>query len=55
MTSRLAGRRVALPIRLLALATQAVAHNLTEGDAVYIQEIWGCVSSPSCTSAPSTR
>ena len=41
MTSRLAGRRVALPILLLALATQAAAHNVTEGDAGYIQEIWG--------------
>ncbi|MCA0957360.1 HupE/UreJ family protein [Mameliella alba] len=26
---------------LLALATQSAAHNVTEGDAGYIQEIWG--------------
>jgi hypothetical protein len=41
MTSRLAGRRVALPFLLLALATQAAAPNVTEGDAGYLQEIWG--------------
>lgn len=44
MTSAFAGRgRIcALPILvLLALATQAAAHNVTEGDAGYIQEIWG--------------
>lgn len=42
MTSNLCGRRV-LPIilTLLAMATQAAAHNVTEGDAGYIQEIWG--------------
>ena len=32
----------ALTFILLALcATQAMAHNVTEGDAGYIQEIWG--------------
>ena len=41
MTSRTPGLRLALPLLLLALATQAVAHNVTEGDAGYIQEIWG--------------
>lgn len=44
MTSTLHGRRtIALPIilTLLAMATQAAAHNVTEGDAGYIQEIWG--------------
>ncbi len=28
-------------VALLALAAQAAAHNVTEGDAGYIQEIWG--------------
>ncbi|CUH80646.1 hypothetical protein SAMN04488093_10644 [Tropicibacter naphthalenivorans] len=41
MTSQLTGWCVALPLMLLAIATQAAAHNVTEGDAGYIQEIWG--------------
>lgn len=44
MASNHHGRRtIALPIilTLLAMATQAAAHNVTAGDAGYIQEIWG--------------
>lgn len=41
MASQLSGWRFALPIFVLAFATQAAAHNVTEGDAGYIQEIWG--------------
>ncbi len=49
MTSNHHGRRtLALPIllTLLAMATQVAAHNVTEGDAGYIQEIWGVHSIP---------
>lgn len=33
--------RIALPLILATMATQAAAHNVTAGDAGYIQEIWG--------------
>lgn len=39
---------------LVLSASHAFAHNVTEGDAGYIQEIWGSTSFPSCISAPNT-
>ena len=53
-------RRMPLRLAFLVLAalilttSAALAHDVTPGDACYIQEIWGCISSPSSISAQST-
>lgn len=39
-TSRVAAILIAL-LAVMLYATAAAAHNVTEGDAGYIQEIWG--------------
>lgn len=44
---------LALLAATMLTAAQALAHNVTAGDAGYIQEIWGCRSSPSSTLVPS--